>query len=234
MSESVMNNSGMSNSMVKRLVLKDWYFHRFTIVVYLAAGAIALFLIGAPQEAAFYAGSILLITVLISLGIHLGMATIVEERTQHTLPFVMSLPISPMEYTTAKILANLLIFLVPWVILTVGTFGVIAGRASIPDGLIPFAAIILTEILASYCLILAVALVSESQGWTIGAIVAGNLSLQAFMYGVSHAPRIASTMKTNSIVWSGPAVLILLGLLGSIVLMLGLTFFFQARKKDFI
>ena len=42
------------------------------------------------------------------------MATVVEERTDQTLPFVMSLPISAAEYTTAKILANLLIFLIPW------------------------------------------------------------------------------------------------------------------------
>jgi hypothetical protein len=32
---------------------------------------------------------------------------VVAERAEHTLAFVMSLPISPAEYTAAKILANL-------------------------------------------------------------------------------------------------------------------------------
>ena len=52
------------------------------------------------------------------------MVTVVEERNEQTLPFVMSLPISPMEYTTAKILANLLIFLVPLGALMLGSFAV--------------------------------------------------------------------------------------------------------------
>jgi hypothetical protein len=34
----------MSNSMVMRLVLKDWHFQRWAIAGYLAAGGVALFL----------------------------------------------------------------------------------------------------------------------------------------------------------------------------------------------
>jgi ABC-type transport system involved in multi-copper enzyme maturation permease subunit len=224
----------MNISMVKRLILKDWYFQRWTIVAYLAAGALALFLLGTGGEGSFFAGCILLITVLIGLGIHVAMVTIVQERTDQTLPFVMSLPISPREYTTAKILANLLIFLVPWLALSLGTFAVIAGRAGVPDGLIPFATLLLVEIFAGYCLLLAVALVSESQGWAIGAIIFGNLFFQGFMYYASHNPAIAATMKGDGIRWSQPAVTLLLAEFAVIVLLLGLTFFFQARKTDFV
>ena len=229
-----MNIPRLNGKMVKRLILKDWYFQRWTIVAYLAAGALALFLLGTGGKGSFFAGSILLITVLIGLGIHVAMATIVQERTDQTLPFVMSLPLSPREYTTAKILANLLIFLVPWLALSLGTFAVIAGRAGVPDGLIPFAALLLVEIFAGYCLLLAVALVSESQGWAIGAIIFGNLFFQAFMYYVSHHPAIAAAMKGDGIHWSQPAVTLLLGEFAVIVLLLGLTFFFQARKTDFV
>ena len=63
---------------------------------------VALLLVSNGGEGSFYAGCILLFTVLISLGIHLAMLTVVEERTQQTLPFVMSLPISPRDYTVAK------------------------------------------------------------------------------------------------------------------------------------
>ena len=224
----------MNTFMVKRLILKDWYFYRWPIAGYLAAGALALFLVGNGGEGAFYAGSILILTVLISVGIHLAMATVIQERTDQTLPFVMSLPISAREYTTAKILANLLIFLIPWVALVLGSFAVIAGRPAVPDGLIPVTAIILTEIFMSSVLILAVALVTESQGWTICAIVFGNLLLQAVMYYVSHIPSVAAAMKGPRIVWDQPVVTLLLAELAVILLLLGLTFWLQSRKTDFI
>ncbi len=229
-----MNDSRGNTAMVKRLILKDWYFQRWTIAGYLAAGALALVLLGTGGETSFFAGSILMITVLIALGIHLAMATVVQERTEQTLPFVMSLPISPREYTAAKVLANVLIFLIPWVALTLGTFAVIVGRVGMPHGLIPFATLVLVEIFASYCLILAVALVSESQGWTIGAIIFGNLFVQGFLYYVSHIPAIAATLKGPSILWSRPAVTLLLAEVAVILLLLGLTFWLQGRKTDFI
>lgn len=221
-------------SMIRKLVLKDWYFMRWAIASYLALGGVALFLVANGGEASFYAGCVLLFTVLISLGIHLAMLTVVEERTQQTLPFVMSLPISPRDYTVAKLLANLLIFFVPWAAMLVGSLAVIAGREAIEDGLIPYAAIILTWILVGYTLILAVALVSESQAWAIAAMVVSNLAFQAVLYGVSHVPSIAATMKGDVAVWS-PAARGLLGAeLAAVALVLGLTFFFQNRKTDFI
>src|ERR1700710_2365572 len=97
-------------SMIKCLILKDWYFLRGPIAGYLAAGALALAPIAAGNEAPVYLGTVLLLTVLIGLGIHLPMATVVQERPDHPLPFVMSLPISPRDYTTAKVLANVTLF----------------------------------------------------------------------------------------------------------------------------
>lgn len=222
------------SAMICRLVFKDWYFMRWAIAAYLALGGVALLLVSNGGEGSFYAGCILLFTVLISLGIHLAMLTVVEERTQQTLPFVMSLPISPRDYTVAKVLANLVIFLVPWATMLVGALAVIAGREAIEDGLIPYTAIILTWILVGYTLILAVALVSESQVWAIAAMVVSNLAFQGVLYGVSHMPSIAATMKGNVAVWSPAAVGLLVAELAAVALLLGLTFFFQNRKTDFI
>jgi ABC-2 type transport system permease protein len=221
-------------SMIRLLVLKDWHFMRWPIALYLFLGAVALLLVSTGGEGSFYAGCVLLFTVLISLGIHLAMATIVQERTQQTLPFVMSLPITPGDYTTAKILANVIIFLIPWGALVAGALAVIAGRAAIHDGLIPFALIILTWILVSYTLLLAVALISESEAWSIVAMVFGNLAFQAVLYSVSHLPSIASTMRGDVAVWPADAVLLLAGELAVVALLLALTFFVQNRKTDFI
>ena len=224
----------MNAAMVKRLVQKDWYFYRWPIAFYIGAGLACIAALGNGGEGAFYAGSTGLITVLISAGIHLAMGTVVEERRNHTLAFVMSLPISSHEYTLAKILANMTIFGLAWATLFVGTIAVIAGRGSVPDGLIPFAAVILGEIFFGYCLTLCVAIVSESLGWTIGAMITGNLLLQAVMYVVSHAPAVAQAMKTNTIAWQQPISGLLAAEIGAILLMLALTFYLQARKTDFL
>lgn len=224
----------MNATIVRRLILKDWYFQRWTIVTYIAIGAVALFFTATGGEGSFFAGSILLITTLISLGIHLTMVSVVNERAEHTLPFVMSLPISVSDYTTAKILANVLIFLVPWTTLLIGTIGVILWRGAVSDGLVPFAVLLILQILASYCLLLAVALVSESQTWTIVTIVATNLFFQGFMYWVSHTPAIAQHMKSPTVYWSGAAIAVAFAEIAAVVLLLAATYVFQARKKDFI
>ena len=224
----------MSYAMVKRLIHKDWYFNRWVIAAYVAAGLLSLLTIGIGGETGFFAGSILLITVLISIGIHLVMISVVHERTEQTLAFVMTLPISVREYTTAKILANVTIFGTAWMTLFIGTIALIASRGTLPDGLIPFAVVTLVEIFASYCLILAVALVSESQSWTIGAMVLGNLLLQGVMYGVSNAPNIGKEMTADSIIWRQPITGLLGAELAAILLILALTFYFQSRKTDFL
>ena len=222
----------MSYGMVKRLILKDWYFLRYPILGYLVGGALSLALVRFGGKGASFAGSILLLTILISVGIHLAMLTVVNERKEQTLSFVMSLPISAQEYTIAKILANVLIFLVPFGTLLVGALTLLwiddAG------GMIPFTTIILTEIFASYCLVLGVALVSESQNWTIGAIVVGNLSLNGILYHASHVPSIAVAMKGHAVVWNRAPVTLLIVEIAAIGLLLGLTLFFQGRKTDFL
>ena len=103
----------MNYSMVKLLILKDWYLQRWMILGSLVAGALALAITVSSRKAAFFLGIILLVTVLVAVGAQLAIATVVNERKEQTLAFVMSMPISSREYTTAKILANLLIFLVP-------------------------------------------------------------------------------------------------------------------------
>lgn len=222
----------MNYPMVKRLILKDWYFQRWPIAGLLAAGVVAILLMCGGGNGSFYAGTVLLMTVLIGLGIELAITTVVNERKNQNLAFVMSLPVSARDYTVAKILANLLIFLVPFVALAAATIGIFSlGEAA---GLVPFSAIVMGETFASYCLLLCVALVSESEGWTIGVMVTANLFFQGFLYYVSHIPAIAKPMSGHRIVWSGAAVSLLLAELAAIILLLIVTFVLQDRKSDFI
>ena len=222
----------MNSFMIKRLILKDWYLYRWPIVGYFVVGLMAIGIVASGGEMAFNAGSILLITVIIALGMHLAIATTVAEHTEHTLPFVMSLPISITDYTAAKLLGNLLIYLVPWSLLLGGACLLFTLRNA--GGVIPFTVLTLVELFASYALTLAIALVSESMAWTIVVTVILNLSLQGYLYFVSHIPAIADTINGPTAVWSSVAVTLLVVQLAIIVVGLGLAFFLQARKTDFI
>ncbi len=224
----------MNLAMVQRLVYKDWYFNRWAISAYVAAGLGALVPVAVGGTGAFYLGSILVISALISVGIHLAISTVLYERDHQTLTFVMSLPVSAREYTTAKLLANLAIFAGAWATLVVGTVAVIAGRPAIPDGLIPFAVVVLFQILVGYVLLLTLSLAFESLAWAVGAIVAGNFLLQGVMYWLSHVPAVAADMKTNAIVWRAPIPALLAGELAAVLLALALTYYLQSRKTDFL
>jgi len=224
----------MNFSMVKRLILKDWYLQRWMILGSLPAGAVTLAIIAIPGKAVSFLGLLLLITILIAVGGQLAVATMVSERKEQTLSFVMSLPISYRDYTAAKILGNLLIFLVPWIALVLGSFALLMFPPGLHLGLIPYVAIMATEILTSTCLIFAAALISESQGWTVAAIIVGNLALNGFGYYVGHIQSIAKGMDGSSLQWTPAASFLLLAEFSTIALLLSLTFFVQSRKKSFL
>jgi hypothetical protein len=145
----------------------------------------------------------------------------------------MTLPISYLEYTTSKILGNLLIFVPFWLTLVAGCLGLIVAAPAI-HGLFAFTVIMAVEILVSTCMLIAVSLVSESKGWTISAMVLGNLCINVVGYLVAHIPGIKKGMWGTTITWTPAATIALIIEFGLIALFLGGAFFIQSRKKDFI
>jgi len=223
----------MNYAMVKTLIFKDWYLQRWAILGSLAGVVATLGIIATGGKVAFLLGLILLIMVIVSIGAHMAVSTIVTERREQTLPFVMSLPLSYREYTASKLWGNLLIFLIPWLTMVVGSIGMLLLSPS-SRGLVPYTAIMSTEILMTTCLILAVALITESQGWAVAAIMVGNIAVNALGYVVAHIAGIAKGMWGPTIQWSGAASAVLLAEFAITGLLLGATFFVQSRKKDFL
>jgi hypothetical protein len=156
------------------------------------------------------------------------------ERKERTLPFVVSLPISYWEYTTAKIAGCLLIFLVLWTALVADLVATILLTHWLPHGLVPFAVIMSVEILMSTCLVTTVAVTTESQNWTVGATQVGVLTLNGLGWWIASLPGIRGTMGGTTIQWSGTATALLAGELALIALMIAITFFVQSRKTNFI
>jgi ABC-2 type transport system permease protein len=223
----------MNYSMVKSLILKDWYFQRSAILLSLAGGILSLGIVAFGGQPGFTLGLILLVTIMVMLSAMAVMGNTLGERENHTLAFAMSLPISYLEYTTSKILGNLIIFVPFWLAIVAGCLSLIVAAPPI-HGLFAFTVIMAVEILVTTCLMIAVALVTESKSWTISAMVTGNLALNVVGYLVAHIPGIRNGMWGKSIQWSPTATILLAIEFALIALLLGGAFFIQSRKKDFI
>ena len=225
----------MNIAMVRRLIWKDWYLNRAAILFALIGGMVTLGLVAASggSDIAMIMGMVVVVTILIGLGA-VVMVSAVNERKQQTLPFIMSLPISYVEYTTAKIVGSLLIFLVLWTAMLADMVVTILLAPGFPHGLIPFVVIMSVEILMSTCLVTAVAVTTESQGWTVGVVQIGTLSLNGIGWWIVRFPDIGGAMRSATMRWSGTATALLTAELAVIALVIALTFFIQARKRDFI
>lgn len=224
----------MNTQLFQILLKKDWDLWRSLIFLYGVGGLVGVALIALPQSFGFYAGSVLLITILIGCGMHLIYLSVINERKLKTLPFVMSLPISIRDFTASKIGINLLIFSVVWLALTLGCVGVTLYRDTLPNGLLPFITIVLLELYTAYCLILGVSILTESEGWTIGTMAVCNLFLNLFIYLVARNDSIRPYIGSNQPNWNGPTLSIIGLEIALAVVFIVLTFHLQSKKRDFI
>lgn len=225
----------MNWAIVRCLIWKDWYLNRGGILISLLAGIVTLALMAAAHDSriALILGMVVVVIILIGMGA-IVMVSAVTERKQQTLPFVMSLPISYWEYTTAKIVGSLLIFLVLWTAMLADMVATILLTPGVPHGLIPFVVIMSAEILMSTCLVTAVAVTTESQGWAVGSAQIGALTLNGIGWWIVRLPNIGGTMRSTTMRWSGTTTALLTAELAAIVFMVTIAFFVQSRKKDFI
>jgi hypothetical protein len=223
----------MSESLVWRLIAKDLYLYRWLIGASLFVG-IASLVIAGINDMSGNIGFILLLTSIVALGVFIGIYGIMTERKEKSLLFVLSLPISTMQYTTAKVGAALLAFLIPWIVLTV-TIVVLTIAFDPPlDGRLPFTVAMMLFFLANFCILIAVLLISGSEAWAVAGVVLTNVAVSVFMTTVTGLPGIAEYTDGPIAVWS-PTILTILGVEAAVIaLSLGLTFYVQSKKKDFV
>src|SRR5262245_46673474 len=127
----------MKRSAIQTLILKDWDRHRSFMILSIVGGGLALALLQIRSEVTFILGSTWFFISLIVLGCMLPIANVINERKKQTLPFLMSLPLSAAQYTTAKLISTVGIYLLPWSTLLMAAVLFILGRKDIPDGIIP-------------------------------------------------------------------------------------------------
>jgi ABC-2 type transport system permease protein len=156
------------------------------------------------------------------------------ERKHKTLAFLMSLPLSSIQYTIAKMITALGIFMVPWLMLVISGVWLILGRADVPKGLLPLFLALCLLVLAGMCVISCVGLLSESEGVHGIAVVAVNVSYGMAWTLIATRPSIGASLKSPVPVWDSTILSVLGGEILFIAALLALTLFLQSRKKDFI
>jgi ABC-type transport system involved in multi-copper enzyme maturation permease subunit len=217
--------------MIRLLVVKDWQVYQKQLAGYLAGLLLALSLIGTGRTWSFNAGSLLLIVLLVSTGFFAIGHIVVNERKESTLPFVMSLPVSPLDVFTAKLLAGLLIYLVPFAVV-VGATVFLVLATGLPDGLLVYALLVFFFMLMSYCVALCAAIAVESEGWNIFIQMALMTVLSPFMIWAGGLRSVAANIRSDRIVWSAAEGAVFGGEILVMALAIGLTCFVHTRKSS--
>lgn len=224
----------MTSPVIGPLIRKDWRLHRLFIVSSVGAGAVALGVTQLGGEVPLVIGSVWLFVSLIVLGCMLPISAIVNERKKQNLAFLMSLPISSVQYTTAKLVSASGMFILPWLALIGSAFVLIHLRGILPQGTIPAICVLALMPVIGFCLISGAALVGESEGWSMAATLVCNSSYGLAWYLLARLPAINLHWKSQIPVWNAGVLTILFTELALIVLILSLTYFVQSRKRDFI
>ena len=223
----------MSVRTVSKLILKDWHLYRVAIRLTVIGSVLAVLLVLVKGIGMVSVGSNLALAVLISVIFYLPLASVIEERHDKTLAFLMGLPISPSEYVASKIVGNLTIFLLPWLTVVAGVVLLPEGQAreALDSGFVP---VILVGVVLCFSIVLGFSLITESGGWTV-ALTVSLLFLTSNIVTelIPDTPAVRSAVE--SIDSRGTAFQIALGTeVLLIVSLLAATFVVQSRKKDFL
>jgi ABC-type transport system involved in multi-copper enzyme maturation permease subunit len=228
-----MNWLASDAGMVKKLIIKDWQVYQKQLAGYVAGMLFALSLIGMGTPWMASAGALMLLVLLLVVGSYAIQSSIMAERKQQTVPFVMSLPVTPMDFYWGKLLANLIIYLVPFLLVTGGLIALILTTPR-PDGSVTWLVVVAMFMLAIFCVSLCVGITIDSEGWNVFAMLVLMTLIGPFLFWVSRIDGIARYMKTDNIVWSAPAIGILIAELAVIVVAIFVTSWFHARKSSFL
>ena len=223
----------MSFSMIFKLINKDWQLYRNYMFIYAALGIVSAAIMALPSEFAYYVGVVMLITVLIGASAHLSISSVLVEKKEYQLSFIMGLPVNVVEYAMSKVLGGMWIYLVCWSIVVAATVGIILF-SPMPDGLLPLMLIAAGELLAAMTLLLCIGVLTGSEAVTIVSLVVLNLLFNVFLFSVVKIPGIGEFVQGDVAVFNSSVTAVLAAELLVILLALTLTYLIKSRQACFL
>lgn len=228
-----MNATSLDIQMIKILVMKEWQIYQKQLAAYVVGLLLGLTLVGLGKAWSFYVGALLLLTLLICMGNFAIGSSLLNERKEHTLPFVMSLPVTPMTFYWSKLIANVVIYLAPFALVVVSTMFLVLFTP-LPDGILVWSLLIYGYLATAFFVSLCAALVLETEGWNVFVMIALSTLVSPFIMGVGMIDVIGKNIETNHIVWSLPAIGILIAEFAVILLAIVITSWVYRRKTSFL
>jgi hypothetical protein len=131
------------------------------------------------------------------------------------------------------LLANLVIYLVPFLLVTGGLLALTLTTPR-PDGAVPWLVLVSLFMLANFCVSLCVAIAVDSEGWNIFTMLALMTLIGPFLYWVSSLDGITEHLRGDAIVWSAPVLVLLAAELGVIALAIFATSWVHSRRDSFL
>jgi ABC-2 type transport system permease protein len=221
----------MNRSLIMPLILKDWHFQRGTLTILFVGGiaGIGIMLQGGILGV-FGLFSTIMATVV--LGVLLPQMTVVNERKQYNEAFMMSLPVTPLEYAAAKVLANVSMFLVVWFAILFALFYVVVSSKH--SGFVPPAMVGALAIVVGFLANLCFAIVVRSEKlWTL-AMTTTNIAYGLVWVALYRIPNLSKQAFGPVAVWSKDILLLLGTELLVLVVVLALSAYGQSRKTSFL
>jgi ABC-2 type transport system permease protein len=220
------------NILVRKLILKELYLNRWllagtALAACLCAGICTLGTVG------FNIGAIGWLTAIIAAGVMLAIYGVGQERKEHSLEFVLSLPISPRQYVLAKMLGLLLAFLLPWAVALAAAIALVTLSAHIADGMLVYVLLLGGFLLANFGVVLCGALSTRSEGAMTAVIITTNMGVSIFIFLVGALPDIRNHLEAPSPVWNSTVIAVLLIEALVLAATLALPLLTTARRRDF-
>jgi ABC-2 type transport system permease protein len=221
------------STVTRKLVAKELYVNRWLMVSATVAG-VASVLFASLGKLAFNIGMLTWLTTIVAVGVMFAVFGIQNERKEHSLLFILSLPLSIPEYVRAKQLGLALCFLIPWAISSAAAVIFVLVHPDVPDGLLPFLTLLCLFMLTNFSLLLCGALHATSEAMTSGVIIVTNMAVTLFMFVVAAMPGIHQRMWSPTPDWNSTFWTVLTVELVTLALAFTLPFFVAARRRDFI
>jgi len=218
------------NPVLKKLILKDVRLSA-PLMAAMALGGVSALGVMLTGRVGYAIGGILYITVHIAAGIFIGMYSIVQERKTQSSLLSLSLPVSVQQLNVVKFSAALLLYLVPWLLLSALSVALPLVKAEIPDGLVVYSLTLQLAFLALAFIYFTVVSLSRSEAVAGFGILVLNMVFSLFMMWTSQ-PEMRAPLETEQIVWPTMSV-IALGV--EILLILGSVtfgFVYLSRRRE--
>jgi ABC-2 type transport system permease protein len=219
--------------LTRKLIAKELFVNRWFIVGSAIGAALAAFACSFGTMA-FNIGSLMWITVVIAAGVMFAIYGVMNERKEHSLQFVLSLPISIRQYVFTKIMGLLLSYLSLWVVATGSAVAMVLLSPNVPDGLLPYVLLLCGFLLANFGLVVCGSLHARSDAIVSGVIIVTNMAVSLFMFTVTTLPGIKDHMYGPAPVWNSSFFNVLTVELIVLLIAVTLPLATAARRRDFL